>query len=288
MKQEIFSKLKTKAQLDERFDHCDQLKVPSSAILEQLLVQLKEVLFQGFLSNKNNDEYYQVYQQSLASLEQEIRIALSFYNSTGYDGCDDSYAAHVASHIIEAFEATLPSIQESLLKDVEVTFKGDPAANSYDEIIMFYPGLHATFSYRIANLLHKLNVPYLPKMIMKLAHEKTAIDIHPAATIAAGLMIDHGVGVVIGSTCVIGSNVSIYQGVTLGALSTKNRELIKDIKRHPTIEDDVTIYANATILGGDTVIGQGSTIGGNVFLTSSVDKQTTVILKKQDFLFKQK
>lgn len=284
----ILQNLKTKEELDIRFSNCSKLTAPNENNLKTLLKNLKELIFQGFHSFKNQEELLTLTKNSFQLLENEIFKALVFYNSLGNNDCNDDYANEIAYKISSEFFLNLYQIQQSLLQDVEATYNGDPSAINYDEIIMFYPGLYATFVYRIAHKLDLLKIPYLPKMLSNIAKEKTSIDIHPSAIIGDGLMIDHGVGVVIGGTCVIGKKVKIYQGVTLGALSTKNRELIKNIKRHPTIEDNVTLYANATILGGDTIIKKGSTIGGNVFIVDSVEENTTVILKKQDYLYNKK
>ena len=181
------------------------------------------------------------------------------------------FADHAAldpDRVTEGFIAALPDVRELLLLDAEAHFLGDPAARSVDEVILAYPGFHAVALYRIANHLHRAGVPLLPRLITEQAHRETGIDIHPGATIGRAFSIDHGTGVVIGETTVIGDRVKLYQGVTLGAASV--RKELADVKRHPTVEDDVVIYANATILGGDTVIGASSVIGGNVWLTHSV------------------
>jgi len=167
------------------------------------------------------------------------------------------------------FLGRLPFVRQLLAEDVEAAFDGDPAATSYAEILVSYPGLDAIAVYRLAHELHRLGVPMVPRMMTEHAHSKTGIDIHPGARIGRRFFVDHGTGVVIGETCLIGDRVRLYQGVTLGALAVQSRT-IRGQKRHPTIEDDVVIYAGAKILGGDTVIGRGSVIGGNVWLTSSV------------------
>jgi serine O-acetyltransferase len=166
-----------------------------------------------------------------------------------------------------------------LLKDAEAIELGDPAAKNRDEVIRSYPGFYAISIYRVANQLHRLNVPFIPRILTEIAHSKTGIDIHPAATIGHHFFIDHGTGVVIGETTHIGDFVKLYQGVTLGALSVNKG--MAEIKRHPTIENDVVIYAGATILGGKTVIGKNSTIGGNVWLTESVPANSVVYHKPQ-------
>lgn len=178
---------------------------------------------------------------------------------------------------VERFFESFMTIAEKLDADANAAFTGDPAAYSKEEVIITYPGFYAVCIYRFAHELHKLKVPLLPRLMSEYAHEKTGIDIHPGAEIEESFFIDHGTGVVIGETSVIGKNVKIYQGVTLGAMSVKKK--LQSIKRHPTIEADVVIYANSTILGGDTVIGRGSIIGGNVWLTQSMPAKTVVFNK---------
>jgi serine O-acetyltransferase len=173
-----------------------------------------------------------------------------------------------------AFLARLPDLKEGLDFDARATYEADPAARSVDEVLLAYPGFFALASYRIAHALAELGVTLLPRLITEFAHRTTGIDIHPNARIGRSLAIDHGTGIVVGETTVIGDRVRLYQGVTLGALSVR-KELAQQ-KRHPTIEDDVVIYANATILGGDTVIGAGSVIGGNVWLTHSIPPGSVV------------
>ncbi|HEY5621633.1 MAG TPA: serine O-acetyltransferase EpsC, partial [Pontiella sp.] len=163
-------------------------------------------------------------------------------------------------------------VRRMLIEDVKAAYNGDPAALSYAEVKLAYPGLIAITSHRIAHELYKLDVPLIPRIMSEYTHSLTGIDIHPGATIGEGFFIDHGTGVVIGETCHIGNNVKLYQGVTLGAKSfplDEHGRPIKHIQRHPTVEDDVVVYANSTILGGDTVIGKGTTVAGNVFLMQS-------------------
>lgn len=182
----------------------------------------------------------------------------------------------------------LPAIREILNTDVQAAYRGDPAARNYDEIILAYPGVFAILTHRISHEIFRLGYPMVARIMSEHAHSLTGIDIHPGATIGKNFFIDHGTGVVIGETCVIGDNVKIYQGVTLGALSFPRDDdgnIIRNTKRHPTIEDDVTIYSGATILGGDTVIGKGSVIGGNVWLTNSVPAGSKVITKPEIKLY---
>jgi serine O-acetyltransferase len=178
---------------------------------------------------------------------------------------------------IEKFFESFPLIAAQLDTDVNAAFVGDPAAYSKEEVIITYPGFYAVCIYRFAHALHELKIPLLPRLMSEYAHEKTGIDIHPGAQIEESFFIDHGTGVVIGETAIIGRNVKIYQGVTLGALSVKKK--MQSIKRHPTIESDVVIYANSIILGGETVVGRGSVIGGNVWLTQSVPAASVVFNK---------
>lgn len=173
----------------------------------------------------------------------------------------------------------LPEIKGLLNRDIQAAYDGDPAAKSLMEIVLSYPGLQAISVHRVAHVLYQKNVPLIPRVMSEMAHSRTGIDIHPGAKIGGGFFIDHGTGVVIGETCVIGENVKIYQGVTLGALSFPKDEHgnpIKGVKRHPEVGDNATIYAGATILGGDTKVGRGAVIGGNVWLTHSVPPNTTV------------
>ena len=188
-----------------------------------------------------------------------------------------------AAEIVADFVKTIPAVKKLVESDVEAAYEGDPAAMSRMEVVMAYPGLYAVTVHRLAHELYKLKVPVIPRIMSELAHSKTGIDIHPGATIGERFFIDHGTGVVIGETCVIGRNVKLYQGVTLGAKSfAKDPDtgaLVKGIKRHPNVEDNVVIYAGATILGGDTTIGHDSEIGGSVWLISSVPPNSRVYNK---------
>ena len=185
----------------------------------------------------------------------------------------------ICGNLRDMFLAELPAIKRSVLTDIQAIYDGDPAAKSKPEVVIAYPGFYAIFIYRIAHVLYNLGVPYIPRLMSEYAHEKTGIDINPGATIGDYFCIDHGTGVVIGETAVLGHHVKLYQGVTLGAKSFKvneNGELVKGIKRHPNIGNNVVIYANATVLGGDTVIGDGCVIGASVWITKSVEAGTTV------------
>lgn len=189
---------------------------------------------------------------------------------------------HQAKTIADKFLNTLPSIKERLLKDAEAAFEKDPAAHSVDEVILSYPGFQALMTYRIAHALALMKIPIIPRMMSEYAHSQTGCDIHPDAKIGEALFIDHGTGVVIGQTAVIGNRVTIFQGVTLGAIAMKSKDETQ--KRHPTIEDDVILYSHATILGGQTKIGKGSIIGGSCWITQSVPADSRVILAKPQML----
>ena len=191
-------------------------------------------------------------------------------------------AAELAAEMV----AKLPQIAQKVQKDLEATFDGDPAAASREEILFSYPGLFAILVYRVAHELYHLQIPILPRMMSEYAHSHTGIDIHPGAQIGDYFFIDHGTGIVVGETTVIGDRVKLYQGVTLGALSTRDGHRSRAGQRHPTVEDDVTIYSGASILGGETVIGRGSVVGGNAFLTDSVREDTRVVIHAPETVFK--
>lgn len=217
----------------------------------------------------------------IATLTKEIQKALVYTVSTqngNTNNIENSHCFKLAEHTSLALLEELPEIKRKITLDVEAVFKGDPAAKSKEEIILSYPGLEAILIYRIANFLYTNGVPIIPRIMSEYIHGKTGIDINPGAKIGESFFIDHGTGIVIGETTVIGNNVKIYQGVTLGALSVKKE--LKNQKRHPTIEDDVTIYAGATILGGETTIGRGSTIGGNTWVTHSIPAGTVLTQNK--------
>ena len=191
-------------------------------------------------------------------------------------------AADLAAELV----AKLPQIAQKVQMDLEATFDGDPAAASREEILFSYPGLFAILVYRVAHELYHMQIPILPRMMSEYAHSHTGIDIHPGAQIGDYFFIDHGTGIVVGETTVIGDRVKLYQGVTLGALSTRDGHRSRAGQRHPTVEDDVTIYSGASILGGETVIGRGSVVGGNAFLTDSVREDTQVVIHAPETVFK--
>jgi serine O-acetyltransferase len=207
-------------------------------------------------------------------LKRRVEEVLEYHciNKNDRDDCEDCDCEEKALDICRKVIESLPELRKVLLTDIKAAREGDPAAKSLDEVVLSYPYIEAVATYRIAHLLYEHEVPIIPRIMTERAHSNTGIDIHPGAQIGSDFFIDHGTGVVIGETSIIGRNVKIYQGVTLGAVSPFDRDGTprRDQKRHPTIEDDVIIYSNATILGGETVIGKGAIIGGNTWITSSV------------------
>ena len=181
-----------------------------------------------------------------------------------------------------AFFRAIPQVRALVQTDLQAAYDGDPAASGKDEVIFSYPGLFAITVYRLAHVLYTLGVPMIPRIMTEHAHSVTGIDIHPGATVGEYFFIDHGTGIVIGETTIIGNHVKIYQGVTLGALSTRGGQNLRGKRRHPTIEDNVTIYAGASILGGETVIGKNAVIGSNAFITASIAPGTAVTPKTQE------
>lgn len=212
--------------------------------------------------------------------ELQIHVEKAFRYQCVFEKCKDcGNCPEKAADAVQKLLTALPQVRRTLEADITAAYEGDPAARSIMEVVMSYPGLQAIAVHRIAHVLYAAAVPLIPRIMSEHAHSGTGIDIHPGATIGPGFFIDHGTGVVIGETSIIGRNVKLYQGVTLGALSfpkDKDGNPIKGIKRHPNVEDNVTIYAGATILGGDTTIGEGSEIGGNVWLTHSIPANSKV------------
>jgi len=262
------------AHLTRRNGYCHIL--PSRDLLAEIVESLRSVLFPGYFGvSEVNDDNVRFHvgatlDRVLCSMQEQIQKGLSFVCERNPHAC--SQCEERALEITKAFLSRLPEVRRLLATDVQAAYEGDPAATCPEEVIICYPAILAITNYRLAHELYRLEVPLLPRIITEHAHSITGIDIHPGARIAERFFIDHGTGVVIGETCVIGKRVRIYQGVTLGAKSfplDRKGNPIKGIPRHPRVEDDVTIYGGATILGR-VVIGRGSTIGGNVWLTESV------------------
>ncbi len=263
-------------------------RLPSRDVIIKLLKDIQRVIFPGYFGNENvisaSAEYFagNMLTEIYKELKPQIETALIYRNSE--ISCNS--ASQRAEEICKILISKIPDIRKLLLCDVEAGFNGDPAAKSKAEIIVSYPGVFAIFVYRIAHILYLENVPLIPRIMTEYAHSKTGIDINAGAVIGEYFFIDHGTGVVIGETTVIGNNVKLYQGVTLGALSTRSGQELAGVKRHPTIGDHVTIYANATVLGGETVIGNGVIIGGGCFITKSIPDHTKVSMKNPDMLLK--
>ncbi len=272
-----------------RTSHLGHKPLPSREAIVEILCDLLDILYPGYWRRQNlhlgNVEYHvgdlidglhdKLTQQIARALRHEQDCSAEAMPVTDLEGLAQQKAVELLKR--------LPDIRYTLEQDVQAAFEGDPAAKSYHEVIFSYPGLEAVSVYRVAHELLLLGVPLIPRMMTEHAHSKTGIDIHPGARIGTGFFIDHGTGVVIGETCDIGTNVKLYQGVTLGALSFPRDaagNVIRGMKRHPTLEDEVVVYANATILGGDTVIGKGAVIGSNVWLTHGVAPFTVVSLEK--------
>lgn len=253
-------------------------KIPRRAAIIEVLLELRRLMFPGYFGSENmayvsfknfaGNALAVVYEKMF----KQVYIALSYKESkTNLKEMEGR-----TEQLVLGFLNKLPEIQTQLLKDVEAELMGDPAAKSKEEIIFSYPGIFAIYVYRVAHELYNMGIPFIPRIMSEYAHSDTGIDINPGAQIGDYFFIDHGTGIVIGETTVIGSNVKLYQGVTLGALSTRKGQDLSGVKRHPTIEDNVVIYANATILGGGTVIGKNSVIAGNSFITGSIPANTKV------------
>jgi serine O-acetyltransferase len=246
-----------------------------------IIDKLRSLIYIGFFSHKplkfDSIEYHvgELVEDLSHNLQKQIRLALRHKEPQG--DCDRE-----AAWATRQFLSRIPAIRALLATDVEASYDGDPAAFNIDEIILSYPGIYAITVNRLAHELYRLGVPLIPRMMTERAHSLTGIDIHPGATIGHHFFIDHGTGLVIGETTIIGNYVKIYQGVTLGALSTRGGRLLDGVKRHPTIDNHVTIYAGASILGGSTVIGEGVVIGSNAFITASIPEKTKVSVKNTD------
>jgi serine O-acetyltransferase len=257
-------------------------ELPSRAALGDAVEGLAASLFpthysEHVLSDESIDYFVgDALNRALETLTEQVRRGLRFGTNTG--DLDKAQLRERAREIVHAFATQLPEIRALLVSDLLAAYQGDPAATSISEILLCYPGMQAVIYHRLAHALHHLGAPLIPRVIAEIAHSQTGIDIHPGAEIGRGFFIDHGTGVVIGATAVIGANVRLYQAVTLGAKRFKsdpNGALVKGDARHPIIEDDVVIYAGATILGRITV-GRRSTIGGNVWLTQSVPADSII------------
>lgn len=264
---------------------------PNKDDIVKILDQIRNIIFPGYYKNKS----YRIYtvrnnlsmqlEDVLYNLSKQISIVLKYLPE--YGGKEERELLYEGERLSLQFLEKITKIRELIQTDLQAAYDGDPAAFNKPEIIFSYPGLYATMVNRIAHELYLLGIPLIPRIMTEHAHTETGIDIHPGAVLGKYFFIDHGTGIVIGETAIIGDNVKIYQGVTIGALSTRDGQKLHGKKRHPTIEDNVTIYAGASILGGDTVIGHDSVIGGNAFITTSIPADTRVSIKNQELEYRQ-
>lgn len=274
---------------ERSIDKMDLFDQPQKKAIINIVHKLLKIIYPGYFRdgsykfyNLENDFAVQI-EDTMFCLNKQIGRALPY--SPKYRDASAEEIAQAAQQISVDFFKKIPSIRQYVEGDLEAAYDGDPAAYYREEIILSYPGLYAISVNRIAHELFLMGVPLIPRIMTEHAHWQTGIDIHPGATIGHNFFIDHGTGIVIGETTVIGNNVKIYQGVTLGALSTRGGQKLQGKRRHPTIEDDVVIYSGASILGGDTVIGQGAVIGSNAFITKSIEPGTRVSIRNQELIF---
>ena len=304
--QETICEIMRDYRMERPIDSLNARSEPDKAIITRLTDQLFSIIFPGYfrdrtykyLQIRNNltinieDIAYHLSRQIGNCLKRE-ELKKKYNDRVPVQGETEELLSSAECGQIEArseqitieFLRRIPKIRAFLDTDLEAFFDGDPAAENRDEIILCYPGFYAITVYRMAHELYGMEVPMLPRIMTEYAHTQTGIDINPGATIGRYFFIDHGTGIVIGETTVIGEHVKVYQGVTLGALSTRGGRRLQNKKRHPTIEDHVTIYSGASILGGETVIGKHSIIGGNVLITDSIAEDTRVSVKNQELRY---
>ena len=266
-------KLASNYETQDILDTSLKVNLPDRQVVYSIMDDLHKISFPGYFGTEKYLSGEAYAEGILVSLYEKLRtqIKIALVGKVAKEVLKDR-----AEELTIAFIQQIPKVQELLMKDGEAQLAGDPAANSKEEVILSYPGLYTIFVYRYAHVLYQLEVPMLPRIMSEHAHGKTGIDINPGATIGEYFFIDHGTGIVIGETAVIGNGVKIYQGVSMGALTTRKGQALSGVKRHPTIEDDVIIYANATILGGNTVVGRNATVAGNTFVTESIPADAKV------------
>ena len=270
-------------------DEIKMFEYPDRDVVIDILEKLRIVIYPGYYRNRNYRTYTVrnnisiLLEDIIYNLIKQTSIVLRY--APEYSDADDTTIAKASEEITFRFLDTIPKIREYIETDIQAAYDGDPAAYNKDEIICTYPGLFAIFTSRVAHELFLLGVPMIPRIMTEHAHSLTGIDIHPGTTIGKYFFIDHGTGIVIGETTEIGNNVRIYQGVTLGALSTRGGQNLRGKKRHPTICDNVTIYSGASILGGETVVGKNVVVGGNAFITTSIPEGAKVSVKSQELMY---
>jgi len=273
----------------EEMNNMDGALLPSKAVIREMAEDFMGMVFPGFYSkesvDRGNAEGY-IRGKCLKfgrMLAEEIEKGVRYNCKVGRMNCALDKCGNIAELVARQVLESIPGIRDMAHADVHAAFDADPAAQNIFEVVLSYPGIEALTIHRLAHLLYYLGVPFIPRMFSEYVHGKTGIDINPGAKIGTGISIDHGTGVVIGETAVLGNNVKIFQGVTLGALSVSKEN---NRKRHPTIEDDVTIYSGTTILGGETVVGKGSIIGGNVWLVESVPPYSKIYIESPTLICK--
>jgi len=280
---------------DPRAQHVNRRFLPSRDEILEVVELLLQLFYPGYFGRQDlNDENLAFHVGNLLStlrekVERQVGSCLNFAAECG--DRESGACAEEARRITAAFLDRLPAVRDALVLDVQAAYDGDPAAASLDEVILAYPGMLAVTVHRVAHELHVMGVPLMPRIMSEWAHSRTGADIHPGARIGSSFFIDHATGVVVGETSRIGARVKLYQGVTLGAISIPRDErgrVIRDTRRHPTVEDGVTIYANATVLGGETVVGADSVIGGSVFVTESVPGSTRVAVRPPEMTLRAK
>lgn len=260
-------------------NNIDGSNLPSKRAIAAICEDLLQLLFPGFHDEEpiHSKHLRRATEHRLRTIADRLQMEVCKSLRLKNPDCPESRA----EELVTTFLKSLPTIREVLKTDVEAAYEGDPAAEGYDEVILSYPFLEAVAVQRVAHCLYLQQLPLIPRIMTEWAHSRTGIDIHPGAQIGSHFFIDHGTGVVIGETSVIGSHVKMYQGVSLIAKSLAGGQALRGVKRHPTIEDNVTIYAGTTVMGGDTVIGAGSTIGANVFLTYSLAPRSLVFYEEK-------
>ena len=267
-------------------DKIDLRQHPDKEVITDVIQKLLRIVYPGYFRERSFRMYNAKHHLSMLmedvmyNLNRQIKLVLQ---NEGVETAEER-----AQEVCLAFFEQIPTVRALVQTDVQAAYDGDPAATSKDEVIFCYPGLFAITVYRLAHVLYTLGIPMIPRIMTEYAHGVTGIDLHPGATVGDHFFIDHGTGIVFGETTVIGAHVKIYQGVTLGGLTTRGGQSLRGKKRHPTIEDNVTIYAGASVLGGDTVIGRDSVIGSNAFITKSIPPCTTVSMKNVELQYKER
>lgn len=271
-------------------DKMEVFNQPDNESIVDITKKLLNILFPGYYREKTyrsynyNNRISVLIEDVSYNLQKQTAIALAY--TPEFAHASEAERAEAAEEKVITFLGKIPQIRALVDTDLQAFYDGDPAAYNKEEIVLCYPGFYAISVNRLAHELYLMRIPLIPRVMTEHAHSRTGIDINPGATIGKYFFMDHGTGIVVGETSVIGDHVKVYQGVTIGALSTRGGQTLRGKKRHPTIEDDVTIYAGASILGGDTVIGKGSVIGSNVFITRSVKPGTRVSVKTQELTIK--